>query len=76
MYTFLGAAALHPSMAIVRGAPARRPRPIGRRRIVALTAALLVNPATLAIEVVAGREVDPAPYLIGGASSASSSSPA
>ena len=38
----------------------------GRRRLFALTAALLVNPATLAVEVVVGREIDPAPYLIGG----------
>ena len=41
-------------------------RPISRRRIAALAAALLVNPATLAIEVLVGREIDPAPYLIGG----------
>ena len=64
--TLVGAAALHPSMAI---APERQRvdlRPVSRRRIVALTAALLVNPATLAIEVLVGRQIDPAPYLIGG----------
>ena len=63
---FVGAAALHPSMAL---APERQRSdlgPIGRRRIVALTAALLVNPATLAIEAATGRQIDPTPYLIGG----------
>jgi diguanylate cyclase (GGDEF)-like protein len=67
MYTFLATSALHPSMAIDVERHAPDLRPIGRRRIVALTAALLVNPATLAIEVAAGRAVDPAPYLVGGA---------
>jgi diguanylate cyclase (GGDEF)-like protein len=64
--TFVGAAALHPSMAL---APERQlidQRPISRGRLVALTAALLVNPATVLIEVAAGRTLDPAPYLIGG----------
>ena len=64
--TFVGAAALHPSMAI---SPERQHvdrGPISRRRIAALAAALLVNPATLGIEVLVGREIDPAPYLIGG----------
>ena len=63
---FMGAAALHPSMAL---SPERqRPdlRRMSRGRIVALTAALLVNPATLAIEISGGATVDPAPYLIGG----------
>ena len=63
---FMGAAALHPSMAL---SPERqRPdlRRMSRGRIVALTAALLVNPATLAIEVSGGQTIDPAPYLIGG----------
>jgi diguanylate cyclase (GGDEF)-like protein len=64
--TLLAAAALHPSMAI---APERKPaglQPISRRRILALTAALLVNPATLAIEGIGGRQIDPAPYIVGG----------
>ncbi len=64
--TFVGAAALHPSMAI---SPERQHvdrGPISHRRIFALTVALLVNPATLAVEVLVGREIDPAPYLIGG----------
>jgi diguanylate cyclase (GGDEF)-like protein len=64
--TLLGAAALHPSMSIV---PERMPaglQPIGRRRILALTAALLVNPATLAIEGIGGQQIDPAPYIVGG----------
>jgi diguanylate cyclase (GGDEF)-like protein len=63
--SFMGAAALHPSMAI---APERQRdiRHISRRRILVLAAALLVNPATLAIEVLLGRQIDPAPYLIGG----------
>jgi diguanylate cyclase (GGDEF)-like protein len=63
---FVGAAALHPSMAVL---PSRRPaaiRPIGRGRLVALTIALLVNPATLAIEFLVGGQLDPAPYLVGG----------
>jgi diguanylate cyclase (GGDEF)-like protein len=62
----MGAAALHPSMAV---APERHGvdlQPIRRRRIAALTAALLVNPATLAIEASGGRDIDPVPYLIGG----------
>ena len=64
--TLVGAAALHPSMAILPERQRVDLRPISHRRIVALTAALLVNPATLAIEVLAGREIDPAPYLVGG----------
>ena len=63
---FMGAAALHPSMAL---SPERQPpdlRRMSRGRIVALTAALLVNPATLAIELSGGQTIDPAPYLIGG----------
>ena len=64
---FVGAAALHPSMAIVPERQRGELAPVGRRRIIALSAALLVNPATLAIEVGMGRQVDPAPYLIGGA---------
>jgi diguanylate cyclase len=64
---FVGAAALHPSMAIVPERQRVELAPVGRRRIIALSAALLVNPATLAIEVGVGRHVDPVPYLIGGA---------
>jgi diguanylate cyclase (GGDEF)-like protein len=63
---FMGAAALHPSMAIV---PERRNgdlEPVGRRRILALSVALLVNPATLSIQVWAGQAIDPAPYVVGG----------
>lgn len=65
--TFIGTAALHPSMAIVPERQRVDLRPISHGRIAALTAALLVNPATLAIEVAIGREIDAAPYLIGGA---------
>ncbi len=64
---FVGAAALHPSMAL---APERQSvvhGPFSRQRLVALLAALLVNPATLAIEVWDGHQIDPAPYVIGGA---------
>jgi diguanylate cyclase (GGDEF)-like protein len=64
---FVSAAALHPSMAFAAERHSQELRPIGRRRIVALAAALLVNPATLAIELLGQRQVDPAPYLIGGA---------
>jgi diguanylate cyclase (GGDEF)-like protein len=63
---FMGAAALHPSMAI---APEHKPaglQPISRRRLLALTAALLVNPATLAIEGMGDHRIDPAPYIVGG----------
>jgi diguanylate cyclase len=63
---FAGAAALHPSMALSPERQRSDLRPIGRRRIIALAGALLVNPATLAIEVAGGRQVDPAPYVIGG----------
>ena len=52
-------------------------RPIGRRRIVALTAALLVNPATLAIEVCdRARRSTRRRTSSAAASSGSSSSPA
>lgn len=61
-----GAAALHPSMALVPERHHSDLKPIGRRRVVALAGALLVNPATLAIEVAGGRQIDPAPYVIGG----------
>jgi diguanylate cyclase (GGDEF)-like protein len=61
-----GAAALHPSMAIGSERQRTDPEPVGRRRMVALVGALLVNPATLGIEVALGRTIDPAPYLIGG----------
>ena len=61
-----GAAALHPSMAIGSERQHTGPEPVGRRRMVALVVALLVNPATLGIEVALGRTIDPAPYLIGG----------
>jgi diguanylate cyclase (GGDEF)-like protein len=67
MYTLLATAALHPTMAIDAERQSAGHNGIGRRRLVALTAALLVNPATLAIQVTAGHQVDPAPYLIGGA---------
>jgi diguanylate cyclase len=63
---FVGAAALHPSMSIASERQRADNGPIGRRRLLALAAALLVNPATLAIEVWAGHRIDPAPYLIGG----------
>ncbi len=62
----IGAAALHPSMAI---SPERQPAmsgPISRRRLVLLTLALLVNPLAFAIEFSAGRSIDPIPYLVGG----------
>jgi diguanylate cyclase (GGDEF)-like protein len=63
---FVGAAALHPSMAFA----AERQQPdigrISRRRLAALTVALLVNPATLALQVSSGRQLDAAPYLISG----------
>jgi diguanylate cyclase (GGDEF)-like protein len=62
----LGAAALHPAMAVTPEAQGVDLRPIGRRRIAALLAALLVNPATLAIQTSSGRDIDAAPYLIGG----------
>ncbi len=63
---FAGAAALHPSMALAPDRQRFDLRPISRRRIAALASALLVNPATLAIEAAGGRDVDPAPYVIGG----------
>ena len=59
--TFVASAALHPSMAIVPDRQRVDLGPIGRGRMVALGAALLVNPATLAIEVAIGRPIDPAP---------------
>jgi diguanylate cyclase (GGDEF)-like protein len=63
---FLGAAALHPAMAVTPDAQGVDLRPISRARIAALLAALLVNPATLAIEAASGRHIDVAPYIIGG----------
>lgn len=58
---FTGAAALHPAMAASVDHLSADVLPIGSRRFVALAAALLVNPATLAIEVALGRRFDPAP---------------
>jgi diguanylate cyclase (GGDEF)-like protein len=63
---FVAAAALHPSMALAPEAQQTDLRPISRHRIAALLTALLVNPATLAIEFAGGRQIDPAPYVIGG----------
>jgi diguanylate cyclase (GGDEF)-like protein len=63
---FAGAAALHPSMAVASERQHAGPEPVSPRRMVALVVALLVNPATLGIEVALGRAIDPAPYLIGG----------
>jgi diguanylate cyclase (GGDEF)-like protein len=63
---FLGAAALHPAMAISPERQRADLQPISRRRIGALTAALLVGPATLAIEATGRGSIDPAPYLVGG----------
>jgi diguanylate cyclase len=63
---FTGAAALHPAMAAPvehRAASADR---IGRGRFVALGFALLINPATLALEAASGRRIDVAPYAVGG----------
>jgi diguanylate cyclase (GGDEF)-like protein len=64
--TFMGAAALHPSMAIVPQRQHQDPQPVGRRRMLALGSALLVNPASLGIEALAGKHIDPVPYIIGG----------
>ena len=63
---FVGAAALHPSMALSPDPHQTKHERVSRRRIAALTMALLVNPATLAIQASSGRPVDPVPYLIGG----------
>ena len=63
---FLGAAALHPAMAIIPEPQEVDLRPISRRRIAALLVALLINPATLAIQTSGGRQIDTEPYLIGG----------
>ena len=63
---FTGAAALHPAMdAAVEHRDPQAER-IGRGRFVALAFALLVNPATLAIEASSGRRVDITPYAVGG----------
>jgi diguanylate cyclase (GGDEF)-like protein len=63
---FTGAAALHPAMdAAVEHRDALAER-IGRGRFVALAFALLVGPATLAIEASSRRPVDITPYAIGG----------
>jgi diguanylate cyclase len=64
--TFMGAAALHPSMAITPERQGVNRQPVGLRRIVALTGALLVNPVVLAIDAADGGHPDPAPYVIGG----------
>jgi diguanylate cyclase (GGDEF)-like protein len=62
----IGAAALHPSMALTPERQLAGLETIGWRRIGALAVALMINPATLAIQLSSGRPVDPAPYLIGG----------
>jgi diguanylate cyclase (GGDEF)-like protein len=63
---FMGAAALHPSMAIAPERHIAQPEPLSRRRIGILTAALLVNPVLLAVVSAGGEAVDPAPYVVGG----------
>jgi diguanylate cyclase (GGDEF)-like protein len=63
---FIGTAALHPSMAAVLERQRASLRSMSRRRIFTLAGALLINPATLAIEIWGGHQIDPAPYLIGG----------
>jgi len=63
---FMGAAALHPTMAMVAERQGVDPQPVSRRRIVALTGALLVNPIVLAIDASDGQKVDAVPYVIGG----------
>ena len=62
----IGAAALHPSMARPADLHSTEPGTISRRRLAALTVALLINPVTLAFQVGSGREVEKAPYVIGG----------
>ncbi|MEA2546351.1 MAG: hypothetical protein QOI09_1624, partial [Chloroflexota bacterium] len=63
---FMGAAALHPTMAIVPERQGVDRQPVSRRRIIALTLGLLVNPIVLAIDASDGQKVDAVPYVIGG----------
>jgi diguanylate cyclase (GGDEF)-like protein len=63
---FMGAAALHPTMALAPERHVADREPLSRRRLAVLTAALLVNPVVLAVVSASGEVVDPAPYVVGG----------
>ena len=62
----VGAAALHPTMARPPTLGSADPGTVSRRRLAALTMALLINPITLAIQTGTGGTVDAVPYVIGG----------
>ena len=66
-FVFIGSAALHPSMAFEARARQDAPRAPGRPRVLGLTAALLVLPATLAVQTVLGIPISPPTFIIGGA---------
>ena len=57
-YLLWGAAALHPSMARLADPGGQAQRPFTRRRLVALTVAVLVAPSTLAAQLTFGRQPD------------------
>ena len=57
-YVVWGAAALHPSMYAVAEPAPEPPARFSRRRLVALTLAVLVAPVTLAVQQLVGRPLD------------------
>ncbi|WP_130494061.1 GGDEF domain-containing protein [Motilibacter rhizosphaerae] len=57
-YLLLGAAALHPDAAALTDPQPPPAEPLPRRRLLALTAASLLSPVTLAVELALGRSLD------------------
>ncbi|WP_332642803.1 putative bifunctional diguanylate cyclase/phosphodiesterase [Aeromicrobium sp.] len=57
-YVLWGAAALHPSMSQLGEPNAQEPQPLSRGRVIALTAAVLVAPLTLAAQLALGDPGD------------------
>ncbi len=57
-YVLMGAAALHPSMRLLTLTPGSPSAAVSRRRLTALTAAVLVAPSTLAVQLALGLPTD------------------
>ncbi|MDR7087420.1 diguanylate cyclase (GGDEF)-like protein [Aeromicrobium panaciterrae] len=57
-YVLWGAAALHPSMTQLGDSTTQEPQPLSPRRVIALTAAVLVAPLTLAAQLAVGDPGD------------------
>jgi diguanylate cyclase (GGDEF)-like protein len=65
--TFLGAAALHPSMTALSEPPSEAPARLTWWRLVLLSAAMLLAPAGLALQAVLGQPIDVPLIVVGSA---------